>query len=637
MANNKAGNRATKLSSEIERQRNSVKELGDQFTFPLFNSTKALESQRESGYRNSASAAREIVDNAIEAGANRIHIVMDRPRERKTYQRRDTVTAIAFIDDGSGMLPEMARYSLSWGGGTHFHDHEFIGKFGFGLPNASINQTRRVEVYTRISKGEAWTKAWLDIGEYSGEGSTQSIPEPKQANLPEFVTRYLERTKWELDRGTIVVWDQPDRLTYSTAASLKEHLLDDFGVTYRNLMKGVELVVEGVKVEVVDPLFLDPTGRFYRKPDDGGATLAYDEGPVVVKFTRDPETGERKLSPVAQQTDLEDSHLLAAGAIHVRVARFPLGFVVGAGGGPEPVDEFAKKRFEIRKSRRGMSFVRAGREIETVDVFPRRPSDAASGLGDWPLLQSYAYHWGIEVKFSPELDAVFGITNDKQTVRPVEAFWRLLAEEGIDALLHRENTWQVHTRAQHKTERRRATLVTKDGNPSPAEFAAQAADVAGGERPTVPDRSAGEANLAFEKKAQERAEVEKIPIEAARKALAEQQKKSKYLVEFGDDPHGPFYQPTWSGTQVVVRINQQHPFFEALYGTLLGIPGGSLAKEAVDLLLIALSREELKTKNPETAEFYRAQRTERWSPFLASSIRTLSREFQPGEEDEAAA
>ena len=111
--------------------------------------------------------------------------------------------------------------------------------------------------------------------------------------------------------------------------------------------------------------------------------------------------------------------------------------------GVEPMDESAKARFEIRKSRRGMAFVRAAREIETVDIFPRRPSDVASGMGDWPLLQSYAYHWGIEVQFQPALDEVFGITNDKQTVRPIEDFWRLLATEGIDALLHREQNVRV--------------------------------------------------------------------------------------------------------------------------------------------------------------------------------------------------
>src|SRR5439155_13497272 len=189
-------------------------------------------------------------------------------------------------------------------------------------------------------------------------------------------------------------------------------------------------------------------------------------------------------------------NLLAAGAIHVRVARFPLGFAVGAERerGPEPIDEFAKARFEIRKSRRGMAFVRAAREIETVDIFPRRPSDKASGLGDWPLLQTYAYHWGIEVKFPSTLDEVFGITNDKQTVRPIEDFWSLLAAEEIDDLLHQEQNWQSKERNTAKKARKAAKLKPKDNQPSPAEVAAQAADVSLGDRPTVPDEQKPEAN-----------------------------------------------------------------------------------------------------------------------------------------------
>ena len=73
------------------------------------------------------------------------------------------VTSVAFIDNGAGMLPKMARFALSWGGGTHFEDPDFIGKFGFGLPNASINQTRKVEVYTRTGKNEPIVKAWLNL------------------------------------------------------------------------------------------------------------------------------------------------------------------------------------------------------------------------------------------------------------------------------------------------------------------------------------------------------------------------------------------------------------------------------------------------------------------------------------------
>ncbi len=56
-----------RLLTEIERQQKYLARLPDDFEFPLFNAAQALESQRRSGYRNMAAAAREIVDNAMEA------------------------------------------------------------------------------------------------------------------------------------------------------------------------------------------------------------------------------------------------------------------------------------------------------------------------------------------------------------------------------------------------------------------------------------------------------------------------------------------------------------------------------------------------------------------------------------------
>src|SRR6266566_3934967 len=221
-----------RLLSELQRQQKYLAQLPPNYSFPLFNAKRALESQRSSGYRNTAAASREIIDNAIEAGADRVDVVFDTDREAGGK----AVRAIAFIDNGSGMLPQMARYALSWGGGTHFEEPEFIGRFGFGLPNASINQTRHVEVYTRTARNHRFTKAWLDVNDFPDYGS-QSIPEPVPSALPDFVQHYLEKSKFVLDHGTIVVWLDPDLLTYKSAANLKEHLVDDFGITYRYLLQ----------------------------------------------------------------------------------------------------------------------------------------------------------------------------------------------------------------------------------------------------------------------------------------------------------------------------------------------------------------------------------------------------------------
>ena len=106
---------------------------------------------------------------------------------------------------------------------------------------------------------------------------------------------------------------------------------------------------------------------------------------------------------------------MGVGTITVRIARFPYGFVLGE---KQFRETDGGKRFEIRQSRRGMCFVRAGREIETFDAYPRTRHDKESGLGDWPHISGYAYHFGVEIRFDPDLDEVFNVGNDKQTIRP---------------------------------------------------------------------------------------------------------------------------------------------------------------------------------------------------------------------------
>ena len=76
-----------RLLTEVERQQKYLDRLPENYVFPLFNAAQALESQRRSGYRNTASAAREIVDNAMEAGATRVDICFGRSKQPKAHQR----------------------------------------------------------------------------------------------------------------------------------------------------------------------------------------------------------------------------------------------------------------------------------------------------------------------------------------------------------------------------------------------------------------------------------------------------------------------------------------------------------------------------------------------------------------------
>lgn len=614
-----------RLLTEVERQQKYLDELPPDFDFPLFNSRRALESQRNNGYRTTAAAAREIVDNAIEVGASWVHVVIERTRDDGAVGQ---VRSIAFIDNGPGMLPMMARFALSWGGGTHFDDPAFIGKFGFGLPNASINQTRRVEVYTRTDPSQPFTFAWLDVDEFVANG-TQRIPEPTQAALPKFVQRHLDQNKLKLETGTVVVWISPDRLSHRKPTRLKEELVDDFGVTYRYLLarkaRPVEICVEGVRVEPVDPLFIMPEGRYYLPPSQGGAQPMEHEH-LHVKYVLDKKAQEYHLYRAEDPKLTTDAQVIAEGSMHVRVVRFPVGFAAGKRE-PTTYDD-ADKRLEYRKSRRGISFVRADREIDTVDVFPKSERARASGLGVWPLLQSYAYHWGAEIKFEPDLDEVFGITNDKQSVRPIEDLWRVLHEADIDAALRRENNWQTKQREEQTPK------LEASATPSAAERAAADADAATGARsPHVPEHSLPLVKKALEQEAAKRSEATGKPAEIEANQLVEEAKRRPYRIDYYESEDGPFFKPEWVGAQITVLINKRHPFFQVLYGDLARLGGGKRAKEAVDLLLLALARGELTAETAEMQSWYETQRKRSWSPFLEVAMNSLKQRMPIIEEE----
>jgi hypothetical protein len=636
-----------RLLTEIERQQKYLAQLPENFEFPLFNSKQALESQRKNGYRDTAAAAREIVDNAIEAGAKRIDVIFE---HSKSEQGKDLITSIAFIDDGSGMLPKMIQYALSLGGGTHFEDSDFIGKFGFGLPNASINQTKRVEVYSRTMPTDDLMKAELDVQKVKLHG-LQTINPAEKAELPSFVQKYLAKHGLEFETGTVVVWVAPDRLTYKTGARLKEHLLDDFGITYRYLLKvdkneenepddsnsiytsslqGIDLFVESVRVKVTDPLFLNPSARFYLAPDEneasdsGGAVEKFNRT-FVVKHFRDPDTEVNKVEYVDPETPIDenDENLLTFGTVHVRVSRLPYGFAAEKGN-----DEDSKRRLEIRINGRGISFVRAGREIETLKIFPHTERDKNSGLGSWLPLQSYDYHWACEIKFKPELDEVFGITNDKQKVRPLEDLWRVLANDiGLDRVLREEHNWQRVIRAKKAKERKNAKQLKEtepSSEPSLAEMAAANTDAVTGRGTNIPERDKSLVKGITDAEIDDKVKITNATREEVKKAQELERKRRPYKVEYFEDVRGAFYEPKWGVMgQVIVQINRKHPFFEAVYGTLFSIEGGLKAKSAIDLFLIALAKAELETEIETTKLLYEVQRTEIWSPFLVKSLKIL--------------
>jgi len=63
--------------------------------------------------------------------------------------------------------------------------------------------------------------------------------------------------------------------------------------------------------------------------------------------------------------------------------------------------------------------------------------------------------------------------------------------------------------------------------------------------------------------------------------------------------------------------------------------GGGQAKQALDILLIALARAELSVENEDTANWYLTQRERAWSQFLNDAYTSLQQKMAPVDEESA--
>lgn len=135
--------------------------------YTIVQEERFIEATRDSGYKSTASAVSENVDNAFQAGANRVfvHFISnERAYSGRGKPPSPKVTEIVCVDDGSGMSPSVLRNALRFGGTTRFNDRSGMGRFGMGLPNSAASQCRRLEVYTWQKREEVYF-CYLDIDE----------------------------------------------------------------------------------------------------------------------------------------------------------------------------------------------------------------------------------------------------------------------------------------------------------------------------------------------------------------------------------------------------------------------------------------------------------------------------------------
>lgn len=324
-----------------------------------------IEATRDSGYKNGAYAIAELVDNAIEAGASAVDLVIT-----NTHAESSSRLEVSIIDNGCGMDGDTVPLALQFGGSTRFRSRTGFGRFGMGLPNSSLSQARRVDVTSWTSPGQAWT-TYLDIDEIYRNQLT-CIPAPKRTNMS-------VRTP----TGTVITLSKCDRLQYRSIAEAETHLRREYGRMFRHfLLSGLSISINGLQLRPVDPLFVrgitsGPRGLLYGPPLEYPIRIAEPQKTAIVRvsFSELPLREWRVLSN-------QDKNRL--------------GIAKGA----------------------GVSILRGGREIDHGWFF--MDSKRKENYDDW---------WRCEITFDPELDDLFGVTHTKQGIHPVEQLVALLSPD----------------------------------------------------------------------------------------------------------------------------------------------------------------------------------------------------------------
>lgn len=371
-------------------------------------------STRDSGYKSTASAVAELVDNAIQAAATIIRITI----EARTNDEVSGVR-VQIADNGSGMDRATLIQAMRFGGSGRYNDRSGLGRFGMGLPNASLGQARRVSVYTWQSSASVLT-TYLDIDEIAS-GQLESIPEPERHKSVSDIDRI------EPKHGTTVVWEQCDRLDKKRPSTLARKLSHSLGRMFRYfLLDGVSIEINGVVVQAIDPLYLSAkavrcgarqfqstwTCEVYADPDDEQSAI----GTVEVIFSELPVDAWYELSNEQKRE---------------------LGIANGA----------------------GVSIVRGGREVDYGWFF--MGAKRRENYDDW---------WRCEVRFDPVLDEAFGITHTKQQIRPKDFLTEALTgfmETTAKALNGRVRESFASSKTGKASESAERIAVARDSRMSP--------------------------------------------------------------------------------------------------------------------------------------------------------------------------
>lgn len=385
-----------------------------------------LESIRSSGYKNVARALAELVDNSIQAGASDIDILVSEHEITPNQYTVNRVNEIAVLDNGEGMDKDLLRRSLRLGDGTHFDDTEGIGKFGVGLPQASVSQAKCIDVWTWQDGIESAHHTYIDLDDDEWVNKME-IPEPEKG--VEIPGKWKEMSTFNQESGTLVAWSHVDRVNWKKGKTIYKNSENLIGRMYRNW---IHLDTDQPDVSISLKIYNEEKGEVTQtwefRPNDplylmDNMNVELPDGVPDPMFER---VGETKRTYKVTQRDGEttEEDVTLTFSICKPEARRR---VNGAYAGSAPHGKHAKDNM-------GLSIVREGREL----LLDR----------SWTSKEPQNRWWGLQIEFGRKMDDIFGVTNNKQ---------------GADRLVEIANSdWDDYAEAGESTQETKERLKEED-------------------------------------------------------------------------------------------------------------------------------------------------------------------------------
>ncbi len=363
-------------------------------TRPVVSTKQMIPAIRHQGY-HTIYALSELIDNSIQAGAKNIEMLCMDTINIDTGTRQ--LKSIAIHDDGKGMSHDELWNSIRLGE-SQSRGKGGIGRFGVGLTHASFSQCLRVDVYS-WKKPNKILHVYLDLDSL-GDTDAVLVEEPMLDKIPDHwknISNYMSKS------GTLVVWSKLDKVRWKKAKTLINNSEFTLGRIYRKFIDKQKLKIHTVSF---DGNTLDTEMEEILLPNDPLYLISPSSTPEPWNnkpmFQPDGRKWEERISIEAQDGKKYD--VITRYSFVKREVRDGK-----RNPGNEPYGKHASNNL-------GVSVIRANRELAM----------------DMNMLLSYdptERWWGAEIEFPPELDAIFGVSSNKQTASELAHVMQLVGKQ----------------------------------------------------------------------------------------------------------------------------------------------------------------------------------------------------------------